>query len=41
MLVTQPLINHGSIKLDNYKIPRLKPYEEPGITYTGYLFLRK
>lgn len=36
MLVTQCLINHGSLKLDSCKISKLKPYEIPGISHAGY-----
>ncbi|MGQ9621760.1 MAG: hypothetical protein ACUVTX_12405, partial [Bacteroidales bacterium] len=36
MMLSQSLLDHGSFRLDGYKIPRFKPYEKPGVIQTGY-----
>jgi len=36
MMVSQSLIDHGTIRLDKYKIEKHEPFSKPGVVHTGY-----
>ena len=36
MMVSESLIEHGTVRLDPYSVEKLEPFSKPGVISTGY-----